>query len=350
MGEKLWGMAMRVPSYEDTFQVLLLQAASDGRGDALFGESQARAREAVPPFLLGKDFPDIYLEHPLIGEPFLDVTILLNKLEPGTRVDSPAAGEHGAMLDWYAEARPTYENISCGFELDTKETELPMAAVHFQPRWHKELVEPFCATIGEPERAQLYLDLDARMPQGWSLSFFGMFRGRPAAPLRVCGYLPGNEQRACAEDSAHVAQVFDAVGFTAYDQPMLEQIARLMASTPGSIDFQFDVYPDGHIGDVFAIDVQFDIQQPAVVQASFETGPGARVMELLEEWGAADERWRLAPHAAFARALPVELEDGELAGYAFTLMPQWAKVRWTNCELQPSKLYHLAHGGLLDKD
>lgn len=55
---------MRIPSYADAYQVLLLQAADEGRGPALFGESLGRAREVVLPFLVGGHFPSVYLEHP----------------------------------------------------------------------------------------------------------------------------------------------------------------------------------------------------------------------------------------------------------------------------------------------
>ena len=189
---------MRIPSYADAYQVLLLQAADGGRGPALFGESLGRAREVVLPFLVGEHFPSVYLEHPLVGEPFVDVTVLLDVIELGTRVDSSIAGEHGALLDWFAGVRRAYDDISCGFEIDTKQANPPMAAVHFQPRTHKEYVQPFCDVIGEPGRAQLYLDLGERMPSGWPLSFFGLFRGREAAPLRVCGYLGRAETAVCA--------------------------------------------------------------------------------------------------------------------------------------------------------
>lgn len=71
-------------------------------------------------------------------------------------------------------------------------------------------------------------------------------------------------------------------------------------------------------------------------------------MELLEGWGAADGRWKQVIESAFARSLPVELDGGEAGRFAFTLMPQWAKARWTDGVLQPAKLYHLAHAGVLD--
>ncbi len=338
---------MRTLTHADAFQVLLLQAADASRGDILFGESLSRARTASLPFMVGKEFPNVYLEFPLAGNPFLDVTILLGEIDPGTRIASEAADGTDAVLDWYAQEKPGYERISFGYELDTKEADLAPAAVHFQPREKTNLVRPFFQALGEPERADLYLDLASRMPEGWPLSFMGLFRGRPGSPLRVCGYPFGTEGDACAQDPERLGSVFRRIGFTAYTDTMLEQASRLMATAPGGTDFQLDVYPDGTLGDTFAIDVQFGIHQPQAVMSSFANGESSNVMRLLEGWGIADSRWPLGAQAAFARSIPVELDDGTMGRYALTLMPQWVKVRWRNGVLVPSKLYMLAHAGLL---
>ncbi|MBQ9059331.1 MAG: hypothetical protein IJ125_09125 [Atopobiaceae bacterium] len=341
---------MWIPSYADSFAVLLLQAAEDGRGPVLFGDSLSRAREAVSPFLVGEPFPSIYLEHPLMDEPFLDVMVLYGEVEKGTRISSPAAGEHAAMFDWYAQAKQEYTDITCGFELDTKERVLPTSALHFQLREHYELVLPFCESIGEPERAKLFLDMAHRMPPGWELSFFGLFRGRPSAPMRVCGYLNVKEQRACAHNSGKLTELFDTVDFSAYNECMIEQLSTLLAAAPGPVDFQFDVYPDGSLSDVFAIDIQFEIKRPQAVLVSFTEGKAGEVMRLFEQWGAADNRWKMAIESAFARAISVELDKEAMRRYAFTLMPQWAKARWIGAELQAAKLYHLASATLLSQN
>ena len=338
---------MFVPSYADSFEVLCLQAAADGRGEALFGSCAERARKELRPFLLGTEFPSVYLEFPLIGTQFLDVTVLYNVLEPGTHVASAAAEGTDAMLDWYATVGAKIPEICCGYELDVKDPTHPVAAVHFQPRRHLDLVRPFCEALGEPERAERYLSQNARMPEGWDLSFFGLFRGRPGSPLRVCGYLSMEEQVACGSSCERLARTFDAIGFTAYDDAMLAQATKMMRWAPGTVDFQFDVYPDGSLSSTFALDVQFGIKQPQAVRASFAQGAGARVMSLLEQWGIADERWHLVPEAAFARSLPVELDDGSWGRFAFTLMPQWAKIRWCEGKLQPSKLYYYANACVL---
>ena len=335
-------------SHAQAFEVLCLQAASDGRREALFGESLQRACAAAQPFMIGEKFPSVYLEFPLIGAPFLDVTVLYRKLEAGQRVQSEAVAGSDELFAWFAQACGGYENINFGFELDTKYEELPRAAVHFQPRTHIELVEPFFEAAGEPERAALYLDLVERMPEGWPLSFCGMFRGRPGSPLRVCGYLATEQQIACSKSRSSIAEAFERIGFNAYDDAMLSQISELMALTPGDIDFQFDVFPDGTLGTTFAIDMQFQIEQPKAVCASFEAGAAAQIMARLQELGSADDRWRLAAGAAFARAIPVHDDRGTSKLFAFSLMPQWAKARWIDGKIQPSKLYYLGSAGLLD--
>lgn len=339
---------MKTLSHADAFEVLCLQVADEGRGPVLFGDAVQRARKAGRPFMVGEEFPSVYLEFPLIGEPFLDVTVLYDTIPPGTRVDSPAAAGSDRVLDWYAETCNQVEAVCFGFELDVKDPSEPVAALHFQPRRHTDLVHPFCEAVGEPEKAALYLGLDERMPKGWGLSFFGMFRGRPGSPLRVCGYLSVEESRACVENPRRLTEVFDAIGFTAYSEAMLQQVVAYMATAPGELDFQFDVYPDGSLGDVFAIDAQFEIAQPSQVEESFADGPAARVMELLEGWGVADERWKLAAGATFARSIPVALDDGSMGRFCFTVHPQWVKARWNKGVLQQAKLYYLGKAKLID--
>lgn len=339
---------MKELSHADAFEVLCLQAADDGRGPVLFGDCVPRARTVLRPFFVGPEFPSVYLEFPLMGEPFLDVTVLLAKPEPGTRIDSPAVAETDALLDWYASLGDDTHDACIGFELDTSKEQVPPAAIHFQPRNHTELVRPFFDAIGEGDRADAYLELDRRLPAGWRPQFTGLFRRRPGTPLRVCGYLGDEERAACAEDPRYVAGIFKQAGFSATNEEMLGQIVELTQATSLSLDYQFDIYPDGTLGDTFSFDVQFEIETPRAVHESFYAGPASRIMQLFEDWGIADKRWEHIPQAAFARSIPVEREDGKMAKYGFSLMPGWAKVRWTNGVLQPSKFYFLAKAGILE--
>ncbi|MDO4538334.1 MAG: hypothetical protein Q4B54_09260 [Coriobacteriales bacterium] len=342
---------MREPSFSDAFEVLCLQAADKGRGPILFGDCLPRVRETLRPFFVSPAFPSVYLEFPLLGDPFLDVTLLYASLDPSTRIASDAASGTEALLDWFSTADLKGTGTCMGFELDTKQEPVPAAAVHFQPRKHTDLVQPFFDALGEPERAQTYFALERRLPESWHPDFFGLFRGRPDSPLRVCGYITEAERKACAKDLPHLKFILQRAGFSAYNDEMLSQMQELMQTSETTLDYQFDIYPDETLGSTFAFDVKFKTETPDAVRKSFCGGSASRIMQLFEQWGLADKRWELIPQAAFARAVPVERDNGEVAPYSFTLMPGWAKLRWCDGVMQPAKFYFYGTAGILaDED
>ena len=338
---------MKKPSNELACQALFLHAADEGRGAALFGGNRKETLNRVLPFVEGVPFPTLYLEFPLAGEPFLDVTALYGEVAPGTRFRTEAAAGTEKMIDWFAQVSAQHNDLCFGFELDAGSSASAPAAVHFQHRSRIRLAQEFCDALGEPAAGQLCMKQAARMPEGWTLAFFGMFRGRPGSPLRVCGYLNRDEQRRCAEDPSRLEEVFRQVGFRAYDDRMLHQAAALLLITPEGADFQFDVYPDGRLGEIFAIDVCLGLKQSKVQKSSFAGGTCADVMKQLEAWGAADDRWRLAAGTCLSRALPVEDEDGRERAYAMTVCPKWVKARWRGGILQKAKLYCEAKAGIV---
>ena len=340
---------MSIPSNRLACQALFFQAADEGRGPVLFGDGRERACEAVLPMVEGVPFPKLYLEFPLAGEPFLDVTVLYGEIKPGTRFESDAAAGSEAMLDWYAEAYRQHPDICCGFELDTRHPEPGPAAVHLQTFEKYELAEPFCEAVGSPRAGRLYTEQAAKMPAGWPLAFFGLFRGRTDAPLRVCGYLDNDEIQRCAQDPARIEEVFRKTGFTAYDSGMLSRISALLAAAPGTVDFQFDLLPDGTPGDMFALDISLGVQQAEKVRASFRDGADGKIMGILEDWGIADGRQVLIAGMSFTRSIPVRDGEGNLRRYALVLNPVWVKVRWRGGKIQPAKMYCMAHAGLMEE-
>ena len=339
---------MKIPSNDLACRTLFLQAADEGRGPVLFGDSGERACRAVLPFVEDVSFPEIYLEFPLAGDPFLDVTVLYGDLKPGTRFASPAAEGTEAVLDWFAGVSADIGDITFGYELDSGKTSPGPAAVHFQPRRHTDLVLPFCRALGREDAARLYADLSARMPEDWPLAFFGLFRGRKDAPLRVCGYLSHEETHRCADSPARLEEVFRAVGFTAWDDLMISRIAAVLAAAPATVDFQFDILPDRSLGSTFALDIGFRTEQSEAIRSSFLDGPFANVMNLFEAWGAADSRWKLVSGIALTRSVPVEDGEGLPRLFALMIQPRWIKIRWTGGILMKSKMYCLASAGLTD--
>ncbi len=338
---------MNIASNKTVCQALFLQAAAEGRGDILFGERWRDALEMALPFVDVAPFPVIYPEFPLMGDPFLDVTILYGILPPGTRFQSKAAEGLDKILDWFSKTAPLQDTeIDMGFELSAATGGLSPAAIHFQHRSNIHLAKEFLEVLQKPEAWPVYKDLIDRMPDTWMPQFFGVFRDRPGSPLRVCGYLEEEEQHRCAGNPSHLMDLFDQVGFNAYDDAMLKQVSAFMQKIPQKSDYQFDLYPDGSLGDTFSIDASISILRSEKLRASFAEGPDGEVLKLLESWGAADDRWTLASGISMTRYLPVQDEKGDDRKFAVVINPKWIKARWRGSILQAAKLYCECRAGI----
>jgi len=340
---------MMIPSNELTCRTLFYQAASDGRAQALFGPDWEKTCDAVLPYTRGVVFPDLYLEFPLKGDPFLDVTALIHTVEPGGPDCPEAVAETAPIYRWVSELHAADPRICFGFELDAATAASGPAAVHFQHYEKLHLAWEFCERMGDPDAGKAYLDLAERMPEEWRPAFFGMFRGRPGSPLRVCGYLPREEAARCAGNPAHLETVFRRIGFSAYDDGMLRVVSAWLG-TVRSADYQMDLRPDGTLGDMFAIDGSAGSLSEREIRTSFDSDVFARMMTLLESRGAADSRWRLAADMALTRGFPVEDENGKARLFAMLVQPSWVKARWRAAALQHAKCYCRAWAGVQRED
>ena len=311
--------------------MIFMQAADNGRKEVLFGDSFDRAYEAAIPLVKDMLAPSIYLEFPLKGDPFLDLTVLYGDIPEGAVIDSPYIPDTEGMLEWYRKTREHQTQFNIGFEIDTKIPDRALSSIHLQFHTHDDLVMPFCEAIGEEQYGKLCMDVQKRMPEGWHLAAFGLFRGRPGTPFRVAGYVSQSEKKKCIESAEHLAGVLDSVGFTAYDDRMLSEVRELFKIAPLTVDYQFDVYPDGSIGNSLMIDISIGKDNGSQARESFENGRNAGIMKFLEGWNIVDDRWKTCGDMAFAKLLPT--------GQAVILLPQWVKVRWKDKTLQPAKMY-----------
>ena len=329
---------MRKPSQMEAFDALYAIAAGDGREEALFGNSIALARPAYERTLLGNEIPKAYFEFPLLGEPCFDLLSGYDYVEPGARFAPGRGYGRQDMMSWFAGVCGTDHTMGCGFELDTSTGETERAAVYLQQQSRHELVGPFLESVGEPWRAQAYLDVLARMPSGWQPSYVGLFPGREGTPARIGGYMGADELARCADDPRLLGEWFRQIGFLAFDWPMLERCAKLMGFAP-SADFQFDIMPDGTLGDTFGLSLSLNEAKPNEARKCMESGYGATILRTLQGWGLADERWKLIAGAAFARFFRFEREDGALGSFALWIRLNYAKVKFRACEPLPAKFY-----------
>lgn len=335
---------MGKPSQMTVFDALYTLAARDGRDEILFGDSFDIVRDVFERSLIGEGYPGVYLEFPLLGSPGLDLLTVHSAVEPGARFAPGAGFGYQAMYDWFSGVCDTDVNVSCGLELDVSAGETEQAGIYLQYRRHSNLLAPFFKAIDEEERAKSFLAVADRMPGGWPPAYVGLFPGRESAPLRIGGYLGSEEQKACADDPAFLADRFDQIGFSAYSDEMLTRCRAFLSLAP-SVDFQFDIMPDGSLGDVFGLSLSFNETTPRQAHACMRDGYGARICNILQEWGLADDRWKHIADAVFARHVPFNREDGSQGRFALCCLLNYAKVKFARTEAQPAKFYLILSAG-----
>lgn len=326
------------PSQMTVFDALYSIAAAGGRGEALFGNCFDSARDAYERTLIGDGYPSAYLEFPLLGAPGFDVLSVHSAVRPGSRFAPGAGYGYQAMFDWFSGVCALDVNVSCGIELDTSVGATERAGVYLQYRRYPDLIAPFMDSIGEAARTENFLTAAARMPEGWPPAYVGLFPGRAGTPLRIGGYLGRAVQEACAANPALLAAQFDQIGFTAYDGKMLARCSTFLSLAP-SVDFQLDIMADGSLSDVFGLSLSFNETKPSQARACMASGYGAQICRTLQEWGLADERWRLIAGAAFGRHVPFDREDGSQGRFALGCLFNYAKIKFAGGVAQPAKFY-----------
>ena len=328
---------MPVPDQMDMFDLLYMLAAADGRGEALLGGKREQLRSLYERTLIGGARPSLYLEFPLLGEPCYDFLSVIDEVEPGATFAPGAGFGYQKAFDWFSSVCED-KNVSMGFELDLSVGEQERAGIYLQQRQRFELVEPFLASVGEARRYPAYKNVQKAMPKGWPPAYVALFPGRKGSPTRIGGYMAQVERRRCAADPAHLGDCLRRIGFDSFDEQMLARCAQLMGMAPG-VDVQFDILEDGTLGDTFGLALSFNELRPSSARRQMEEGVGSRIMSTLQQWGLADDRWRLLGNVAFARQYPYVREDGTTGQLGLCTLLNYVKVKFRDTQMQPAKFY-----------
>ena len=329
------------------FDAIYTLASRDGCGMALFGDCFEQARNFYRRTLIGSEFPAIYFEFPLLGEPKLDLLVGYGHVEQGARFQDGCGFGHQQMFDWFSGVCGRYQNLGCGMEHDLSTGKTDAAGVYLQYHKDHELVAPFLESIGEKERVDCWLDVTGRLGEGWKPSYVGLFPGRKGLPMRIGGYMNRGELSRCAGDPAYLRDQFLRAGFSAFDDFMIERCCEFMRFTT-PMDYQFDIMPDGCLGDTFGLSLSLNEIRPRMARESMESGYCAGVMNALEAWGLVDERWKMLAGVPFARHVSYLRDDGSAGRLALSIRFNHAKVKFKGCKAQPAKFYLVCSARDLD--
>lgn len=325
---------MKKPSQMESFDALYAIAARDGRGEALFGNSIELARPVYERTLIGNGYPIAHLEFPLLGNPCFDMLSVHSHVAPGARFVPGAGFGYQGMFDWFAGILEAGERAGCGIELDISAGETERAGVYLQQRSCHHLVAPFLESVGETGRTQSYLDMLARMPEGWHVWYAGVHPGRPGSPVRVDCFVDAGLKDAYATDVSLLENDLAACGFEATG-PALPSLARPPLDSPFGLELQFDVMPDGSLGPTLGISAAFSLRTAHAMRPLFEEGgPAAELLGAVERLELADDRWRRIPDAMISKLVPA---DGTVL--ALYCVPTFVKLRMRDGRPLDAKAY-----------
>ena len=311
------------------YDMIYALAASEGRGEALFGSSAACAHEAFSRSLVGEGyFPELWFELPLLGEPWFD----LHALASAGDVDACGSFGDGAVA-WFAAQERDVRQLALSWDCGAGAVSEPAVQLLVE-RDNADVTCGFLEAAGRGDAVGAYHAFVPRLPEGWFACYTGVFPQRARPHLRVECVVEQRLQEAYAEDLGLLEAHLRQVGFDAFDGTLLPRCAA-MARTPFALEFQFDVEPDGTAGSTLGVSLRFAQPPGDGVWCAFDAAEP--LMEMVEAWGLADGRWRLLSGTAFAKRLT--LGESSVLLWCF---PAFLKLRWCDGAPLDAKAYLMA--------
>lgn len=330
------------------------RAFADGRGSALTGDAAGRMLDACAKLRFDGTHCAVGAEIPLLGPPNADVLVILpgERFYPGCRLYDPAQRTAQAVVDWVSRLGDTKADIF--FELDAAGTAgadatgtgspdisgtraSGLAGAYCRLEGRTDLAQGFFGALGEPERAAVFVRAADRLPEGWLCLYGAAFPGRAAGRTRLEVMIYGQEARASISHPEYLRECFDGMGFAAFDDEMLRDMARI-AAVGVPLTLQLDLAPDGSFGPDISLVSSYEHIRPDVRPLFAEEGALYRICRMYEAMGTADFRWQRLEESCFAVKRTLLTPQG-VRDVIHRSLPCCTKARWKGGRRAPAKYY-----------
>ena len=334
--------------YGALYWMAYLMLSADG-GEGLFGSPTGREDEdaegaqpdcaqlAFDAFLsceVGDTMPILYFEVPLLGEPRFDLQVCIDRasLSKGAKLPESAPAHLQGAIDWLLQDGNGSTGVDFAFDVSAGDIRSPQV-IAFTNGCETCDLESFFACAGDASAAGRYDDAQTRAPEGWNSWYTGLIPQRQGRPVRLDYFVDRDKAARYRQDIGLLAADLRQMGYNASGFE-LERCADLLAY-PFGLNIQLDVLEDGSMGPVLGYNAAFGGLPASVARASATDGALAGIMQLVEDWGLADERWRLLAGCCIGRR--IGLPDGDSITVRST--PTFLKVRMTPEGLVDAKVY-----------
>lgn len=321
--------------YFEIYDAIYMLAADEGCEEALFGSCKTLAREAFQRSLMGDEFPIIWFEVPLAGDPRFDLHVSTSRkaLNKGVKLAPAATNSYDELFRWYAEEETGGNGLAFAYDVCEGRIDTPAIHVNVNDSPLSDM-DRFFTLAADKGAARCYDDFVSRLPQGWRVWYAGVHPGRPGMPVRVDCFVHRKLREAYARDVSLLERDLRACGFTSIG-PALLSLAEPILESPFSLELQFDVMRDDAVGPTLGISASFPTMPGAAMRSLFSEDEAAGIlMRKTELLGLADERWHHIPNATFAKS--VNLDGDTLLLYC---LPTFEKLRMRHGEPLDAKVY-----------
>lgn len=284
------------------------QAFSGDREAQLVGNSSENLLDASERLSLkGGMVSSCFVEGPLLGTPCYDSLVIHNPrfLYPCCRVSDPSQEMAQKVLDWASKVKTSRPYIH--FELDELGAGA-LSGIHCRIEGNMSLAAGFFEAIGEPWRISRFTSVYHRLPESWFLRYSGVFIGRGSNNTRLEVAIQDDKARQALCDPNYIKQCFDQIGFHAYSDEMLEDMACLTrVDVPLSI--QFDLLDDGFMSTCSLLSM-YEHVRPDCSPLFREDGILSKTCRIYEDMGVCDERWKLLEKCCFSKIRYFKVKEG----------------------------------------
>lgn len=314
----------------------LLQDAAAGR-ERLFGSDFGLLFRAVSDAMPPSGAPAINVEVPLAGRPGSDVHVRCSRRH-FHGVGAPEAGpfweEHPSLLAWAEAELAEGEGVGVSYDLRSWAGEgLPDPAVYYRGL----SVDGFFEGLGATHAARVHHDAVRRLPRGWRCWYTGLFPNREGCPVRLGIVLTRSAQDAYVGHPEALEADFAKVGIRGVGPELVSFLAG-QAAQPYLFDVELDAHPDGSIGWPVGVNLTLGLAGQEA-KAALGSGSLAEVLQLAEQRGLADDRWRLVGDAAVRRLAPVR-RGGPPGLVCAEMHLVYLKLRFVGSEPLDAKAYY----------
>ena len=335
------------------FRRLYARAAAEGRGEVLFGADAAEKSVSVLEkyAVVGTTKAIFCFEFPFIGKPYMD---LLIGCEAGD-ISPPVtfAKEPDPIIRRFFDActeKRNWAGYAFGYSFDLSASLTAAPGLYVLPPLEQppeNYVPTLLKATGCEDRIKQVMAAFTAAPPVWHPHYAGLMAGRQDTPIRLGFSLMHKDSlrySANKDDFWRDIESYMDLSFT----PEGREILSLLVEGGYLCDLQFDLFPDGNLGDGLGVSVNFGFQSvdPRNSKGFLERGDAKRMMQRIENLGLADTRWRQMDSACCANFRAVRTKDGKrLAGDVITL--DGLKVRFKKGRAFLSKGYLLARSSYI---